>query len=122
MIGCPYAWEGDQIMRMMVQFSIPVETGNEAARTGALGAEIKKIIEAVKPEAAYFLAGTAGERGGFMVFDMKDTSEIPSIAEPLFLAFNAKVNFYPVMSAEDLAKAIPSIEAAVKAQGAAGSA
>lgn len=106
-------------MRMMMQFSIPVEAGNHAARTGAFGPSFQKTLEALKPEAAYFSSGATGERGGFIVFDMKDTSQIPAIAEPFFLAFNAKVNFIPVMNAEDLAKAIPGIEAAVKAHSAA---
>ena len=42
-------------------------------------------------------------------FDMKDPSEIPAVAEPWFLAFNAKVSFRPIMNPEDLAKAGPSI-------------
>ena len=104
-------------MRMMVQITIPVEAGNEAARTGALAGQFQKIVEGLKPEAAYFGAGTSGERGGIIVFDMKDTSQIPAIAEPFFLAFNAKVTFFPVMNAQDLAKAIPSIEKAVKQHG-----
>lgn len=101
-------------MRMMMQFVIPVEAGNEAARTGAFGPAFQKMLETLKPEAAYFSAGTVGDRGGFIVFDMKDTSEIPAIAEPFFLAFNAKVTFFPVMNAADLAKAGPGIEKAVK--------
>lgn len=99
---------------MMMQFTIPVEAGNNAAMSGAFGAAFQKTLESLKPEAAYFGAGTSGERGGVIVFDMKDTSQIPAIAEPFFLAFNAKVTFFPVMSAQDLAKAGPGIEKAVK--------
>jgi len=107
-------------MRMLMQLTIPVEAGNEAGRTGAFGTKCQKILEALQPEAAYFDAGPSGERGGFVVFDLKDTSQIPGKAEQFFLGYNAKVTFLPVMNAEDLAKAIPGIEKAVKehAQGA----
>jgi hypothetical protein len=101
-------------MRMMMQISIPVEAGNEAARRGAFGDSFRKILESLKPEAAYFTATASGERGGFIVFDMKDTSQIPAVAEPFFLAFNARVTFSPIMNAEDLANAAPGIERAVK--------
>lgn len=104
-------------MRMMMQMSIPVEAGNNAARTGALGPAFQKMLDALKPEAAYFTATESGERGGFVVFDLKDTSQIPAVAEPFFLVFNAKLWFTPVMNAEDLAKAGPGIEKAVKAYG-----
>lgn len=104
-------------MRMMMHISIPVAAGNNAARTGAFGASFQKILEGLKPEAAYFTTQANGERGGFIVFDMKDTSEIPAIAEPFFLAFNARVTFSPVMNAQDLAKAAPGIEKAVKEHG-----
>jgi hypothetical protein len=103
-------------MRMMMQMSIPVEAGNHAARTGALGSSLQKMLEALKPEAAYF-AAIDGQRGGFIVFDMQDTSQIPAIAEPFFLAFNAKVTIFPVMTPQDLASAAPSIEKAVKEHG-----
>src|SRR5215467_9849909 len=104
-------------MRMMMQMSIPVEAGNEAARRGAFGPSFQKILDALKPEAAYFTAGPNGERGGFIVFDMADSSEMPGIAEPFFLNFNANVKFFPVMNAADLAKAGPGIEKAVKDAG-----
>jgi hypothetical protein len=101
-------------MRMMIQIAIPVEAGNQAARTGAFGPPFQKIVESLKPEAAYFTGTASGERGGFIVFDMKDTSQIPAIAEPFFLAYNARVTFTPVMNAQDLANAISGIENAVK--------
>jgi len=109
-------------MRMMMQFWIPVEAGNEAARTGAFGESFQKILEQLKPEAAYFTSGASGERGGYIVFDLKDTSQIPAVAEPFFLAFNAKVTLSPVMNAQDLAKAAPGIAKAVKAHAKAASA
>ena len=109
-------------MRMMLSLTIPVEAGNEAARTGALGSTMEKILTDMKAEAAYFTATPAGERGGVIIFDLKDASQIPSIAEPLFLAFNAKITIAPVMTPQDLAKAVPSIAKAVKAYGKAASA
>jgi hypothetical protein len=101
-------------MRTMMQISIPVEAGNDATRIGALGASFQKILEAVNPEAAYFTTMPNGERGAFIVFDLQDPSDIPGIAEPFFLAFNAKVTFTPVMNAQDLTKAATGIEKAVK--------
>jgi hypothetical protein len=84
---------------------------------GAFGHTFQKILESLKPEAAYFTTGASGERVGFIFFDMKETSQIPAIAEPFFLAYNARVTFSPVMNAEDLANAIPGIEKAVKEHG-----
>jgi hypothetical protein len=45
---------------------------------------------------------------------MQDASQIPAIAEPWFLAFNASIEIHPVMVPEDLLKAGPAIEQAVK--------
>ena len=101
-------------MRTLLRVSIPVETGNAAAKAGTLGSTVEKILADLKPEAAYFFTDDNGNRSGSIVFDMKDTSQIPGIAEQFFLGYNAKVIFYPVMNAQDLAKAGPGIEKAVK--------
>ena len=42
---------------------------------------------------------------------------MPAIVEPWFLAFNANVQLLPVMLPEDLEKAGPGIEDAVKKYG-----
>jgi hypothetical protein len=101
-------------MRMLLRVSIPVEAGNVAAKAGTLGSTIEKILADLKPEAVYFFADDDGQRSGSIVFDMQDTSQIPALAEPWFLAFNAKLSFRPVMNPQDLAKGGPGIDAAVK--------
>ncbi len=104
-------------MRMLLRVSIPVEAGNAAVKAGTLGSTIERILADLKPEAAYFLADDDGQRSGSVVFDMQDSSQIPAIAEPWFLAFNAKVSIRPVMTPQDLAKAGPSIANAAKLHG-----
>jgi hypothetical protein len=101
-------------MRMLLRVSIPAETGNAAAKAGTLGSTIERIVADLKPEAAYFFADDAGQRSGAFVFDMKDSSQIPAIAEPWFLAFNAKISLRPVMNPQDLAAGGSSIAKAAK--------
>ncbi len=104
-------------MRTLMRISIPAQAGNAAARAGTLGTSMQKILQAMKAEAAYFTATPSGERGGFIVFDLPDPSHIPAVAEPFFLAFNAKVWLSPVMTPQDLANAAPGIEKAVREYG-----
>jgi hypothetical protein len=104
-------------MRMLLRVSIPVEAGNAAAKAGTLGSTIERILADLKPEAAYFHSDENGQRSGFIVFDMKGTSQIPAVAEPWFLAFNASVHFEPIMNPQDLATAGPSIAEAVQQYG-----
>ena len=100
-------------MRCIVKVTFPVEAGNEAIKSGKLQKLIKGVIEDLKPEAVYFTA-VNGQRGGFFVVDLKDPSQIPMVAEPFFLALNASVQIMPAMTPEDLMKAGPHIEKAVK--------
>lgn len=103
-------------MRTLIKFSIPVEVGNAMAKDGTLGSTLQSILDELKPEAAYFTE-MAGERGGILVVDMKESSQIPAIAEPFFLALDAKVEFRPVMSPKDLQKGGAAIEKAAKKYG-----
>jgi hypothetical protein len=103
-------------MRMMLRVSIPVETGNAAMIDGTFGSTVQQILADLKPEAAYF-AEEDGERTGYIFFDMKEASELPAVAEPWFLAFDAHLTVRPAMISADLAAAGPAIERAVKAHG-----
>ena len=103
-------------MRFLLKVSIPVEAGNEAAREGRLGETIAAILAEQKPEAVYFLA-EKGQRTGFIFFDMQDASQIPAVAEPWFIAFDASLELHPVMTPDDLKKATPHIQQAVQKYG-----
>ena len=103
-------------MRVMLKVNIPVENGNAAILNGSLPTTIQKILADLKPETAYF-AEENGERTGYIFFDMKDSSELPAIAEPWFLAFNARLTVRPAMTLTDLQAAGPGIERAVQAHG-----
>ena len=99
-------------MRFLLKVNIPVEAGNTAAKAGKLGTIIQSILSDLKPEAAYF-TDENGQRTGFLFFDMQDASQIPAVAEPWFIAFNAGIELHPVMVPDDLLKAGSAIEAAV---------
>ena len=85
----------------------------DAAVAFKLGATIQSILADLGPEAVYFTDNN-GQRAGFIFLEMQDASQIPGIAEPWFLAFNASIEIHPVMRPEDLAQAGSAIEKAVK--------
>jgi hypothetical protein len=91
-------------MRMMMQVEFPLEPFNTAVRDGSAGPKMHRILEAIKPEAAYF-SDFHGRRGGMLIVHVNDASEIPVLAEPWFLTFNAHVEFRVAMTPEDFARA-----------------
>jgi len=100
-------------MRFLLKVNIPVESGNAVAKAGKLAATMQSILSDLKPEAVYF-SDDKGQRTAYLFLDLQDASQIPAIAEPWFLAFNANIELHPVMVLEDLAKAGSAIEKAVK--------
>lgn len=91
-------------MRMIVHVSFPVETFNAAVRDGTAGAKMKRILDRLEPESAYF-TDHHGQRSAVLIVDLEDASKIPAIAEPWFLLFDAAVEIHPVMGPQDLASA-----------------
>ncbi|HYP37516.1 MAG TPA: DUF3303 family protein [Stellaceae bacterium] len=103
-------------MRMMIKFSFPVDAGNAAIRTGKVEKVFQQLIEDLKPEAAYFHA-VDGDRGGFFVVNMQESSQIAEIAERLFFGVSAKIELVPVMTADDLRKGLSGVQATIQRYG-----
>jgi len=91
-------------MRMLLHVEFPLEPFNSLVRNGTAGQKIHKVLEAIKPEAAYFTEFD-GKRGGTLVVNVNSPSDIPALAEPFFLTFNAVTRFRLAMTPEDLGKA-----------------
>jgi hypothetical protein len=91
-------------MRMLMDVQFPLEPFNTLVKNGTAGQTIQKLLEDLKPEAAYF-AARDGKRSGIFVIDVADASKIPSLAEGFFLQLNATVMLYPCMTPADLANA-----------------
>lgn len=91
-------------MRFVLHISLPVDKFNQAIRDGTAGQKIGRILEDANPEATYFCAKD-GKRSAFLVVNMSDPSEMPRLAEPWFLQFDATVEFLPAMTPQDLQRA-----------------
>ena len=95
-------------MRTMMKIRLDTEAGSRAIQDGSLPQLMQETLGALQPEAAYF-GPEDGMRTAFIVFDLKDPSQIPSITEPLFSKVKAKIEMFPVMDRDDLAKGLQQI-------------
>ena len=91
-------------MRMLLKVTLPHNTFNAAVRDGSAGPKLNRILEELKPQAVYFTE-FGGKRTAVVIVEVSDPAKIPVYAEPWFLTFDADVEFHPVMTADDLAKA-----------------
>ena len=98
-------------MRMMLKAQLNVEAANMAIADGSIASVLEKVMAICRPEACYFLT-EGGLRTVYLIFDMIAPDQIPQIAEPLFHAFGATVEFRPVMIAPELQKGIAAWAAA----------
>jgi hypothetical protein len=99
-----------------MKMRMSLEKGNAAISDAQFGQKMHDLLAEIKAEAAYFTT-ICGQRGAFIVVNMNDASEMPAIAEPFFLWLNADIDWYPVMTPENLGKAGPAIGAAVQKYG-----
>jgi hypothetical protein len=103
-------------MRFMLTFRVPPEEGNAAMKDGSFMSAFQSVMEDLQPEAAY-LADIEGARGGYLVVNMDDASQIPAIAEPLFLGLSATVQIHPVFTLDDMPRVTEAVEQAVQKYG-----
>lgn len=96
-------------MRVMLRAHLDTQVSNDALKDGRLQKVVQKLMEDLKPEAAYF-GPSEGGRSCTFVFDMQDSSRMPSIAEPFFEELGARIEIQPVMNAEDLQKGLAALK------------
>lgn len=92
-------------MRMMMKIKMDTEAGSRGLADGSLPKTLGEMMERLQPEAAYF-GPDGGVRTAFIIFDLADPSDLPSVTEPAFSAGKATVEVFPVMNREDLQKGI----------------
>ena len=95
-------------MRMMMKAKMDTAAANKAIQAGRMPTVMRSPMEQLKPEAAYF-GPDGGHRTAFIIFQMDDPSQLPSISEPLFSEFNATVEVFPVMDREDLERGLSAL-------------
>jgi hypothetical protein len=85
----------------MVKFTFPTQESNALVKDGSIGQTMQTIIGNLQPEAAYF-CHVEGKRGGYLVANLEDGSELVTKLEPFFLEMGAAIETFPVMNADEL--------------------
>jgi hypothetical protein len=94
-------------MRMMMKARLDTQASNKVMREGGMPDLVKTAMQRLKPEAAYFTP--EGGRTMILFFEMQDSSELPSAADPFFQELGAEVTFQPVMNLEELQKGLAAL-------------
>src|SRR5829696_8272671 len=95
-------------MRTMVKFTLPTQETNPLVKDGSVGQTMETLLGKLQPEAAYF-GPVDGKRGGFIVINMEEESEVVTKLEPLWLELGATVETFPVATADDLRAGLQSL-------------
>jgi hypothetical protein len=95
-------------MRMLLKWELGLAAANDAIRSGKMAELNQRLMALIRPETAYF--GTeGGTRTSYIFFNLDDPAMIPVIAEPLFQELQSKVEFIPVMNADDLQRGLANL-------------
>ena len=103
-------------MRVLLKASIPVEAGNEAAKSGKLATTLQLIIEEQKPEAVDVVA-EGGTRTALVFLNLASAADLPRIAEPWFVGLNARIEVTPAFTPAEMPAAVADIQKAVEKYG-----
>ncbi|MFG2193064.1 hypothetical protein [Streptomyces sp. NPDC048639] len=95
-------------MRMLMKARMNTELANQAIKNGTLEKTLLSALEGLKPEAAYFVTED-GDRCAVVVFDMQESSQLPSVCEPFFLELGAKIDVVPAMNVDDMQKGVTDV-------------
>jgi hypothetical protein len=92
----------------MLIVRMSTEVANARVREGKVGELMQNVMAQLQPEAAYF-GPYDGGRTAFLVVNLDDPAKIPAISEPFFQNLGARIEFIPVMTAEDLARGLAEL-------------
>ena len=95
-------------MRFLVRAQISTDAGNRIVKNPKFIQNLEDYIKKINAEASYFFEAV-GDRTFAFIVNLESADMIPSVAEPLFQDFGAKVEFHPVMVFEDLKKALEQV-------------
>jgi hypothetical protein len=95
-------------MRIMVKFTFPTQESNALVEDGSIGQTMQTIIGNLQPEAAYF-CHVDGKRGGYLVANSEEGSELVTKLEPFFMQLGAEIETFPVMNADELGAGIQTV-------------
>ncbi len=88
-------------MRTLIEIELDTATANQAITDGTLESNMGKMLDMLKPEAAYFFP-RMGRRCALLVVDLPDEAAIVPTLEPAWLNLNADITMTPCMTADDL--------------------
>ncbi len=103
-------------MRFIVRATFPLEAANAQMLDPKFGEVLERVIEEIAPEAYYF-AIEGGDRQIYFIVKVEGSADLPRIAERLWFACDARVEFIPAISPEDMEKAMPDLEQIVTTYG-----
>jgi len=95
-------------MRFLIRAQISTDAGNRIVKNPKFIQNLEDYIKKINAEASYFFEAV-GDRTFAFIVNLESADMIPSVAEPLFQEFGAKVEFHPVMVFEDLKKALEQV-------------
>ncbi|MER8005068.1 hypothetical protein [Streptomyces sp. NPDC094149] len=95
-------------MRVLLKASMNTEKANDVIRSGKMPQLMEETLGNLKPEAAYFTIDH-GVRTAYLVIDVQDSSQMPSIGEPFFMDLGAEIDMTPVMNSDDLQKGLSQL-------------
>lgn len=85
----------------MLRVHLNTESGNKSIRDNKLGPTLDRVFAHIRPEQTWFLI-ESGRRTVYAIFDLKQPSDIPVIAEGMFMELSAQIELFPIMNAEEL--------------------
>ncbi len=95
-------------MRFMLVVRMSTEQASLAVREGRIGDALQRTMERLRPEAAYF-GPIEGKRGGFVVINMEEGSDVVTKLERLWPELGATIELFPVATPDELRAGLRSL-------------